>query len=157
MRLVGRLRPDSLRGWKICTRGHGGLKRGGEQQGEPDGGGEAHAAFVTSKTAPPLFGCSSRHFCGVAVISHISMTFHRTGFYAIGHARPLRPNQRMDHFYILTAIDRASWSHKQLRGSCSPMIRPMSYIENEETQVLASRHLRPYRWGTEMYKSSGSY
>lgn len=33
------------------------------------------------------------------------MRFDRTGYYAIGHARLLRPNRRMDHFYILTVID----------------------------------------------------
>ena len=61
------------------------------------------------------------------------MSFDRTGYYAIGHARPLRPNQRMDHFYILTAIDRrASWDHVKLReDSCNPMVRPMSYILEE--------------------------
>jgi hypothetical protein len=118
---------------------------------EPDGGGEAHAAPVTSKAALLAFLLLFTTFLsGFSGTTRISMSFDRTGYHTIGHARPLRPNQRMGHFYISTGID---WAPNYTvesrlepflvdRGSCSPMVRPMSYIGNRRTRVLNSRYLR---------------
>lgn len=75
---------------------------------EPDGGGEAHAAPVTSKAALLAFLLLfTTILWGVSGTSRISMSFDRTGYHTIGHARPLRPNQRMGHFYTSTGIDWA--------------------------------------------------
>ncbi|KAJ5389830.1 uncharacterized protein N7496_000898 [Penicillium cataractarum] len=95
-------------GWKICIKLHGGLKEERRERDEPDGGGEAHAAPVTSKAALLAFWLLFTTFLwSFSGISHISTSFDRNGDYAIGHARPLRPNQRMDHLYISTGIDWA--------------------------------------------------
>jgi hypothetical protein len=84
------------------------------------------------------------------------MRFDRTGCYAIG--RPLRPNRRMDHFYISTVIDPGPKLH--FGGEVESRLEPQSVkeslaaqwsaqcltLETGGTQVLGSRYLRPRRW-----------
>jgi hypothetical protein len=63
------------------------------------------------------------------------MRLDRTGYYAIGHARPLRPNQRMDHFYILTVIDQGL--KLRFGGEVESRLEPQSLEEGLAAQWSA--------------------